>query len=109
MKRSKDWKVVHHHENPKREEIEFFSRQADAVRSVRAMESKDWEDSQYSTVENVRTGCRGSRRWGRRKISWTQGEPARGISPSPREITEGHTQLAFAASADRKDPDLEVK
>jgi hypothetical protein len=93
MTKNRDWKVTHHFAN-KQPFIEFYSRRADAVRTVKEMESANFNDEQYSEIENVRTGCRGSRRWGRRRILWTQAEPSRGPFPSPKD-TPGGLQLSF--------------
>jgi hypothetical protein len=97
MKKTREWKVIHHHLNPRREELEYFARRADAERAVRAMETKDFDDEQYSEIVNVRTGQHGSRRWGKRKLTWDPDPDPKLISifPDPRENSEG-LQLAFA-------------
>jgi hypothetical protein len=88
MKKERDWKVTHHFAN-KPPEIEWFSRRSDAVRAVSQMESSDFNDEQFSEIENVRTGWKGKRSWGRRKILWDKVEPARGSFPSPLEKSGG--------------------
>ncbi len=97
MTKEKDWHVTHHYLNPRREIEEFFSRRSDAVRAVVAMELTDFEDEQYSTIENVRTGLKGSKRWGHRRITWT---PPKNPTPLPpaRDKGDGRTQLAFQVS-----------
>jgi hypothetical protein len=96
MKKQREWKVTHHFLNPRREEIEFHTRKEDAIQSARSMETNDYEDEQYSEIENVRTGRRGSRRWGRRRIIWQPNAAAKDVPISiPNLITDTGIQLAF--------------
>jgi hypothetical protein len=108
MKKPKVWQVTHHYTDPRREEIETYSRRADAVRSVKEMENANFNDDQYSEIENLVTGVKGSRRWGKRSIQWSkiQADPISG--PFPRaKASAGGVQLGFATAVTAEPTDQE--